>query len=137
MLSGPTTANPARASLAPHKAVSHVLRLSVVSRDRPRRVYAVDEGALEKACAGARSFNGCDSAVGGAQEAVNHEAGVRVSSRNRLPLIESCRENLPRPRNIKRGEDPMFIAQEEMPRAADVLVVSRNRSVRVDGSRIA
>ena len=32
--------------------MSHVLRLSVVSRDRPRRVDAVDEGALEKACPG-------------------------------------------------------------------------------------
>ena len=117
--------------------MSHVVRVSVVSRDRPRRVYAVDEGALEKACAGARSFNGCDSAVGGAQEAVNHEAGVRVSSRNRVPLIESRKENLSRPWNIKRGEDPAFTAQEEMPRGADVLVVSRNRSIRVDGPRIA
>ena len=84
MLCGPTTANPARALLAPHKAVSQPVRVSEESRDCPRRVDAVGEGAFKKACAGARSINGCDSAVGGAQEAVKYEAGVKVSSRNRL-----------------------------------------------------
>jgi hypothetical protein len=66
------------------EAVTHVAGVKVVSRDCPRRVDAVGEGAFKKACAGARSINGCDSAVGGAQEAVKYEAGVKVSSRNRL-----------------------------------------------------
>ena len=119
----------------PHKAVSCVVRVSVVSRNRPRRVNAAGGGALEKTCPGPRSIKRCDDAVGGAQEAMNPEARVNESSRDRAPLIESCREDELRRRNIKRGEGPALAAQEAVPRAVGALLVSRDRSVRVDGYR--
>jgi hypothetical protein len=72
--------------------VSHTARVTVESRDRPRRV-AVPGGGTQGAASGAsgtraRNVNRREPALGSAQEAVKHIARVFVVSGDRPVLVE-------------------------------------------------
>src|SRR5438477_12806830 len=71
----------------PQEAVNDIVRVSIVSRDRPCWVIAVGNGTLESASARAWSVERRESAVVSAHEAVVHIAFVEVVSRDRARRV--------------------------------------------------
>src|SRR5208282_2071897 len=75
--------------------VIHQARVSVHSRDRPRRVYARWDGSRIEAQVRAWSIERSDRATGSAHEAVIHAVCVREHSRNNSSRIDADGEGSP------------------------------------------
>jgi hypothetical protein len=87
-----------------NRGASHALKALVISRDRPHRVDARDEGVGR-----ARTIEGGHRAIGGTHEAVNHTARVSVIPRDGPRCVDATRARTlicacARARSIERGE---------------------------------
>src|SRR5207244_2528935 len=127
----------------PQEAVNDIIRVSIVSRDRPCWVIAVGNGTLESASARAWSVERRKSAVVSAHEAVTHIARVNVVSRDRPLRVDVEAEDRgkgtlavasARARSVERGERAIRSPQEAMTHIAVVSVVSRDGACRVNAT---
>ena len=123
-----------------HEAMVHIARVKVISNGCPGRVEAIDathEGALARACAGARSIERSDGAVRIAHEAVPHIARVKVIARDfacwvdviGVRALEGARA---RARSIEPREGGVGSAQVAVDHITGVTASSRDCPRRID-----
>jgi len=75
--------------------VKYIARIKVVSDNRPRRVDAIDDGALARASACAWRIERGDDAVRGAHKAVKDVARIKVRSRDSPRRVDESRGSPP------------------------------------------
>ena len=119
--------------------MNDIVRVSIVSRDRPCWVIAVGDSALESASARARSVERGERAVVSAHEAVVHIALVKVVSRDRARWVvregDGTLEGVggsASARSVERGERAVGSAHEAVIHIALVKAGSTDRSRLVD-----
>jgi hypothetical protein len=121
--------------------VKYIARIKVVSDNRPRRVDAIDDGALARASACAWRIERGDDAVRGAHKAVKDIARIKVLSRDSPRRVDAgpaycaLAGACPRAQSIERRDGTVRGPHKAVKDVARIKVRSRDSPRRVDESR--